>query len=184
MQTSYSNVQFYFDQAWRAAGTCGQRSRGNLFSIYTSLKNLIIRCSLPVSCQYVFALFVLNSMGTSDFLKGCPSNNSLVRNKIVTKLTAQGFINIVISWLCLSCWNNLVKSLIFPSSLLQVVNSKQFVPNLSQQRGTSSARTTSEQLVNRHVNRLATICLQVCYKLRVCRRVITGNTCLILVRAA
>ena len=43
-------------------------------------------------------------------------------NKTVTKLTTQGCISMIISWLHQPCGNNLVTSLIVPLSLVQVVS--------------------------------------------------------------
>jgi hypothetical protein len=68
-------------------------------------------------------------------------------NKNVTRLTTQGCNNIMISWLLETCWNNLARSLIISSRLLQIVHS------LFQEL-TSSANTTCWQLVGR----LATRC--------------------------
>ena len=68
-------------------------------------------------------------------------------NKNVIRLTTQGCDNVVISWLCKTCWNNLVTSLIIPTRLLQVVNS---LFQTCWQLVTSSAKTA---------------CWQICYKM-------------------
>jgi hypothetical protein len=47
-------------------------------------------------------------------------------NKILTSLTTQGCNNIVISWLYLTCWNNLA------TTLLQLLTSSILVHNLGQ----------------------------------------------------
>ena len=47
------------------------------------------------------------------------------------------------------CWNKFATSVIFPSSLLEVVNN--LFANLFQQLGTISAKTTCQQLANRPV---------------------------------
>jgi hypothetical protein len=73
-----------------------------------------------------------------------------LRNTNVTRLTTQGYNNIVISWLFRICWNNLATSLIMPSSLLQVVTS--LFQTCWQLGTTSSAHTTCW----RPVGRLAT----------------------------
>ena len=80
-------------------------------------------------------------MVISDLLQGCPNNSDAdLLHKIVTNLTTQHCNNIVRSCLYQSCWNNLVTSLIVPSSLLQVVNS--MFQTCCQQFGTSRANTT------------------------------------------
>ena len=111
-------------------------------SLSTSRQQDVFALVVP-SCQRLEQL-VTSLTGISDLLQDVPTTLIQSRcHKIVTKLTTQDCNNIVISWLYQSCWNNLVTSLIVPSSLLRVVNS------LFQTCSTSNANTTCQQLVNR-----------------------------------
>jgi hypothetical protein len=97
------------------------------------IRNLFTSCR-----QVVFALLVpscCNKFGTScyqhvtslmtllDLLQVVITSLIWSYNKNVTRLMTQGYNNIVISWLYLSCWNNLATRLITSTRLLQVLNS-------------------------------------------------------------
>ena len=65
--------------------------------------------------------FVDNSqtslMEICDMLQGCPITT------LIQTVQTQGCYNVVIAWLYQSCWNNIVPSVIIPTSLFQVFNS-------------------------------------------------------------
>jgi hypothetical protein len=84
-------------------------------------------------------------------LQGCSNKSDTVMiNKNVTRLTAQGCNNTAISWLYWTCWNNHVTSLIISTRLLQVVNC---LFQTCWQLVTSSAKTTCWRLVDELVTR-------------------------------
>ena len=114
-----------------------------------------IRTSLS-SCQKVrtsCSKFVTTLTETSDLLQGCP-----LTTLIQTKLTTRCCNNIFISWLCRSCWNNLVTSQIVSSSMLQVFNNL-FQQLAVQTQPDNSLRTDLLRLVCRLVTSWAFSCV-------------------------
>jgi hypothetical protein len=98
-------------------------------NLFTSSGQVVFALLVPTCCnkfgtscsQHVTSLMTL-----SYLLQGCSYKSDtwvMINNKNVTRLTAQGCNNIVISWLDRTCWNNLATSLIISTRLLQVVNS-------------------------------------------------------------
>ena len=103
----------------------------------------------------------------SDLLQGC-SNKAvtiMIQQYCGTTLCCQPCITFLLYHDCirLVSKNNLITSLIMPSSLLQVVNN--LFQTCYNKLGTSSANTTCWQLVNR----LVTTCLQTCNNLCILR---------------